>query len=163
MDQSNEPILEQYENLDISEYSAVNPKIKVKSILFSGLKRTQKDFLLKTLKDTELSESRDLLELSTNLTAAFGKLERLNVFKDVSVTIDEAEKEQDSSSTSSDAHNVKITFNCQEKRFNVRTGTELQRKDIAWVKKCRNSVYFRLFLLRIFAGVSLIYLVELKV
>ena len=130
MDDSNEPILEHYENLNTSEFSAVNPKIKIKSIEFSGLKSTQKGFLIKTLNGAKLDKSQDLFELSSNLTDAFGRLERLNIFKNVSVTIDEAEQEKESTHF----HNVKIVFNCKEKRFNIRTGTELQRKDIAWVK-----------------------------
>ena len=130
MDDSNEPILEHYENLNTSEFSAVNPKIKVKSIEFTGIKRTENDFLLKTLSGTKLENSEDLFQLSANLSDAFGKLERLNVFKNVSVTIDEAATKD----ASEDVQNVKIIFKCKEKRFNIRTGTELQRKDIAWVK-----------------------------
>lgn len=131
MDDSNEPSLEHYENLNTSEFSAVNPKIKINIIKFSGLKWTQPDFLVKALSGTKLDKSQDLFELSSNLTDAFGRLERLNIFKNVSVTIDEAEQEHEHEST--DFHNVKIVFNCKEKKFNIRTGTELQRKDIAWV------------------------------
>jgi hypothetical protein len=139
MDDSNEPILEHYEKLNTSEFSAVNPKIQIKSIEFFGLKRTYQEFLLNTLKGAKLDESQDLFELSLNLTDAFGRLERLNIFKNVSVTIDEAE--QENKQESSDVHNVKIIFNCKEKRFNIRTGTELQRKDIAWVKEKTDRIF----------------------
>lgn len=138
MDDFNEPILEHYENLNTSEFSAVNPKIEVKSIEFSGLNRTDKNFLLKTLSGAKVEQSKDLFELSANLTDAFGRLERLNIFKNVSVTIDEAKTKTDEEG---DVHNVKITFNCKEKRFNIRTGTELQRKDIAWVNQRRSFDY----------------------
>lgn len=139
MDDSNEPILEHYENLNTSEFSSINPKIKIKSIKFSGLKRTQTDFLLKTLKGSKLADSQDLFELSTNLSDAFNRLDRLNVFKNVSVTIDEDKQDEEDSV---DVHNVKITFDCKEKRFNIRTGTELQRKDIAWVKHTKEDHFF---------------------
>lgn len=126
----NEPILEHYENLNTSEFSVVNPKIKIKNIEFSGLKRTSISFLLKTLSEAKIEKSQDLFELSANLTDAFGRLERLNIFKNVSVTIDEAEIDKD---TLENFHNVKVVFHCKEKKFNIRTGTEIQRKDIAWV------------------------------
>ena len=83
MDNLNEPILEHYENLNTSEYSAFHPKIDVKSIEFSGLKRTDKNFLLITLSGAKVEQSKDLFELSANLTDAFGRLERLNIFKNV--------------------------------------------------------------------------------
>lgn len=135
MDEFNEPIPEHYEKLDTSEFIAANPRIKVKSIEFEGLKRTQKEFLMKTLGYCGMEESGSLLELSGALSGAFNRLERLNIFKNVSVTIDQADKQEDDNEDAEDVHKVKIIFKCKEKRFNVRTGTELQRKDIAWVKK----------------------------
>lgn len=161
MDDSNEPILEHYENLNTSEFSAVNPKINIKSIQFSGLKRTQKDFLLKTLSGTKLEDSKDLFELSSNLSDAFSRLERLNIFKNLSVTIDESEQEGGHQDESDNVHNVKIIFNCKEKRFNIRTGTELQRKDIALVNITQFTsafIYFRISVVNF-----LIYSVKLKV
>lgn len=132
MDQKiNEPIQEHYENLNsVPEFTALNPKIIVKSIDFAGLSRTDRQFLLKTITDSAVDQSKNLTELSQSLSVAFSRLERLNIFKTVSVTIDQAEELDEE-----DAHGVKVVFNCKEKKFNIRTGTELQRKDIAWVMR----------------------------
>ncbi len=136
----NEPILEHYENLDISEFAAVNPKIKINCIEFEGLKRTDKQFLMGTLGSCGMEESHNLEELSNSLSKAFSILERLNIFKDVSVKIDQADasdKEETTAVDSEVVHMVKVIFKCKEKGFNIRTGTELQRKDIAWVSQKR--------------------------
>lgn len=130
-----EPVLEHYEKLNSSDFSStaasVNPQIKIQSIQFTGIKRTDPEFLMKAIALTGVEGSADLMELSKALNKAFERLERLNVFKDVSVTIDQASNE--SVDEENPVHSVKIVFQCKEKRFNIRTGTELQRKDIAWV------------------------------
>ena len=135
MDNSNEPNLEHYENLKTNDFTALNPKINISSISFVGLKRTNENFLKDALEDAIPNNSTDLFELSQNLNKAFQKLERLNIFKDVSVTIDHADTEEKivPGSSDTDIPDVKIIFNCKEKRFNIRTGTEFQRKDMAWV------------------------------
>lgn len=134
-----EPVLEQYTNVNSSDFSAtvasINAQIKIKSIQFVGIKRTDLNFLMNSIASTGVEESTNLMELSTALNKSFEKLERLNIFKDVSVTIDEAEETEPIDLIDNPVHSVKIVFKCKEKRFNVRTGTELQRKDIAWVKR----------------------------
>ena len=86
-----------------------------------------------------MDKAENLLELSDTLNLAFNHLERLNIFKDVSVVIDQAtivdDGERELLDTNNAIHDVKVIFKCKEKRFNIRTGTELQRKDIAWVRK----------------------------
>lgn len=127
----------QYETLNSSEFSStaasVNPQLKIESIQFTGIKRTDPEFLMKTIALTGVEGSADLMELSKALNKAFERLERLNIFKDVSVTIDQASDEPPGNDENP-VHAVKIVFKCKEKKFNIRTGTELQRKDIAWVK-----------------------------
>ena len=145
-----EPVLEHYENLNSSELTAtaasINSKIKIESIEFKGLKRTDPEFLIKTIKLTGVEESLNLMELSKGLNEAFERLERLNIFKDVSVTIDETNRDVGSENANYliddeyPVHPVKIVFKCKEKGFNIRTGTELQRKDIAWVKEEMNQL-----------------------
>ena len=132
----NEPIPDHYEKIEPSEFVAagINPKIQIKSIEFEGLKRTDKEFLNKTLESCGMERSGNLLELSDGLGRAFDRFERLNIFKDVSVTIDQAD-DGDEGDFDEIVHNVKVIFKCKEKRFNIRTGTELQRKDIACVTR----------------------------
>ena len=135
-----EAALEHYENLNSLDFSATaasaNPQIKIESIEFTGIKRTDPVFLMKTISLAGVEGSFDLVELSRALGKAFERLERLNIFKDVSVTIDQAnEFENENFTEDNPVHSVKIVFKCKEKRFNIRTGTELQRKDIAWVQK----------------------------
>ena len=140
MEDFNEPILEHYENLNVIEYSNenANPKIKIESVEFFGIKWTNKEFLKKIIGS--INEAENLVDLSERLSQTFKKLEKLDIFKDVSVTIDQFEdfekgsEVKESNNHNLDIHKVKIIFNCKEKRFNIRTGTELQRKDIAWVK-----------------------------
>ena len=100
---------------------------------------------MKSIAFTGVEESADLMELSKALGKAFERLERLNIFKDVSVTIDEANDQLIDNNFINEApvHSVKIIFKCKEKRFNIRTGTELQRKDIAWVT--RTEALMKLF------------------
>ena len=144
-----EPVLEHYEKLNSSDLSStaasLNPQIKIESIQFTGLKWTDPEFLMKSIAFTGVEESADLMELSKALGKAFERLERLNIFKDVSVTIDEANDQLIDNNFINEApvHSVKIVFNCKEKRFNIRTGTELQRKDIAWVT--RTEALMKLF------------------
>lgn len=133
METSNEPIPENYEDLNASDFAAINPKIKVDQIEFEGLKRTDRKFLTETVQSTLMKKSSDLTELSAALGESFSKLERLNIFKNVSVTIDPSEGENGGSDA--EVHRVKVVFNCKEKRFNIKTGTEFQRKDIVWVSR----------------------------
>lgn len=144
-----EPILEHYEKMNSTDLSAtaasINPQIKIKSIEFTGINRTDREFLMKSIALAGIEESADLMELSKSLSKAFERLERLNIFKDVSVTIDQAEDQStgtDDTSGDNPVHPVKIVFKCKEKRFNIRTGTELQRKDIAWVTLIKNKDLF---------------------
>lgn len=134
------PTMEHYENLNSSDFSAtaasVNPLIKIESIKFMGINRTDPQFLMKTIALTGVEGSADLMELSKALNKTFERLERLNIFKDVSVTIDQV---NDTQNPIDEVHSVKIVFKCKEKRFNIRTGTELQRKDITWVKRASLS------------------------
>lgn len=147
MEEVNEPIGDHYEKLETSEFIAsVNPRIEIKSIEFEGLKRTDKDLLMRTLGLCGMEDSKSLLELSNSLSKAFDRLERLNVFKDVSVVIDQADTNDSIpnmfQSDSEPIQDVKVVFKCKEKRFNIRTGTELQRKDIAWVNILTFSITF---------------------
>lgn len=154
MEDFNEIKAEEYENFDISEFTSnkttnQNVQIKIKSIEFEGLKGTNEEFLMNTIKGLAVDKAENLLELSDTLNLAFNHLERLNIFKDVSVVIDQAtiidgERELVDDNA---IHNVKVIFKCKEKRFNIRTGTELQRKDIAWVKKRKKIIDMKIHLL----------------
>lgn len=174
MEEINEPILEHYETLETSEFVPVNPKIKINCIEFEGIKRTDKQFLMNTLGSCGMEGSSNLKELSDSLGKAFNKLERLNIFKDVSVTIDQddttattTEKDDSKPITAEVVHKVKVIFNCKEKRLNIKTGTELQRKDIAWVKHILTNDKAILNILFAFCRISvvnfLIFLEGLKV
>lgn len=128
---------EKYENLNATDLSTANPSIEIKEIEFEGLERTNEVFFKKALGSFD--SIRSLNELSAALNKTFSNLERLNMFKDVSVVIDhidevdEVSKDKSADGSTAPDHQVKLIFKCKEKRFNVRTGTELQRKDIAWV------------------------------
>lgn len=132
MDREHEPTRPETQSSGEHEYKEFdsqtingNPKIVVKELAFEGLDRTDRAFVEAVLKPCLTVTS--LYELSDSLNAAFQRLERLNVFKDVSVVIDRAEDSDD------DLHEIKLLFRCKEKRFNIRTGTELRRRDIVWV------------------------------
>lgn len=148
MEEFNEPILEHYENFDMTDFVTSNPKIKINCIKFEGLKRTDEKFLLSALERCGIEGCCNLMELSESLNLAFNKLERLNIFKDISVAIDQADTlEKDLNVFDTELiHKVKIIFKCKEKRLNIRTGTELQRKDIAWVKIIKLIEFLFLFL-----------------
>lgn len=120
-----------FESFDQHTTSQLNPKISVHQVIFEGLERTKPGYL-ETALSGELKKSENLVELSESLNAAFKRLEGLNVFKEVSVLIDKAE---DASTSDPESHPVKLVLKCKEKRFNIRTGTELQRRDIAWVRQ----------------------------
>lgn len=108
----------------------MNTNISVHQIVFEGLERTDQEFLIGAI-EPEVKKASNLVELSDALNSTFRRLEGLNIFKEVSVLIDKAD---DFSASDPDSHPVKLVFQCKEKRFHIRTGTELQRRDIAWVK-----------------------------
>jgi hypothetical protein len=110
--------------------SDANPAISIHKVVFEGLERTDREFISQAITP-ELTNAANLVELSEALNAAFKRLEGLNIFKEVSVLIDKAD---DSSVSASESNPVKLVFQCKEKRFSIRTGTELQRRDIAWVE-----------------------------
>ena len=118
-----------FETFNPHRLSDANPAISIHKVVFEGLERTDRQFLSQALTP-ELKHATNLVELSEALNSTFKRLEGLNIFKEVSVLIDKAD---DSSISNPDTNPVKLVFQCKEKRFNIRTGTELQRRDIAWV------------------------------
>ena len=111
--------------------SELNPTISVHQVVFEGLEKTDREFISSAVTP-ELKHASNLVELSEALNDTFKRLEGLNIFKEVSVLIDKAD---DSSISDPESHPVKLVFQCKEKRFHIRTGTELQRRDIAWVNE----------------------------
>ncbi len=118
-----------FEPFSVHKSSEVNPSISIHQVVFEGLERTEREFLNNAITP-ELKHASNLIELSEALNSTFKRLEGLNIFKEVSVLIDKAD---DSRISDPESNPVKLVFQCKEKRFNVRTGTELQRRDIAWV------------------------------
>lgn len=129
---ASEPV---YEPLPVDAPQYLN--FYVKSIEFEGLQRTNSKLLHQAL--TDCYYARDLSELSRALTLAFDKFNRLNIFKEVAVVIDQAGEpgaEPNASGSWSPSldrpQEIKLIFKVKEKRMNIKTGTEFRRRDVAW-------------------------------
>lgn len=95
--------------------------LKIDGLEFENIKRTDHEFL-RTIFAPVL-KANDMAELKRALSDTMGKLNRLSLFKESSISIQGSDVSLDG---------LKLIFRGEEKRYRIKAGTEAQKNDIAF-------------------------------
>lgn len=93
-------------------------------IEIKGLEKTKPD-LIQPLISPCLA-ARTFGDLSQCLHSSMDKMQRLNIFKNLNVTLDKLDDAEDT---------VKVTIDAEEKKLRLHVGTEVQKNDVAFSLK----------------------------